>query len=261
MTQRNILLLMVLAVVGLTVVDAFVVYGLQDPTRYVAHATLRSLALGIAAVTAAMTAARFRWAGEYVGRAWTLLFTLYAFLTVSYVLNRVGIKDQMLADVMTIAGNLAAIGAFWLFSRALRKAGLQFYGPASVKIGVIVAAVAVASVLVVPTMIDIWRSDAGLLSRVADFVSSGADFVTFMLVAPLLLTLWSFRGGQLSWVYGCLALSTIGWMINSAADNLLPEVAVREAQMTGLFLACMAVAAAAYSQLATSRSRMGAAHV
>jgi hypothetical protein len=128
-----------------------------------------------------------------------------------------------------------------------------------VKIGVLVAAIAVACVLVVPTLIDVWNSDAGPLARTADFVSSAADMVTFMLVAPLLLTLWSFRGGRLSWVYGCLALSTIGWMINSAADNLLPEVAVRDAQMTGLFLACMAVAAAAYSQIATSR--MGAANV
>jgi hypothetical protein len=78
--------------------------------------------------------------------------------------------------------------------------------------------------------------------------------LTFILVAPLLLTLWSFRGGQLSWVYGCLALSTVGWMINQAANDLLPAVAVRDGQMTGLFLACLAVAAAAYSQLAASRS-------
>jgi hypothetical protein len=43
-------------------------------------------------------------------------------------------------------------------------------------------------------------------------------------------------------------------MINQAANELLPAVAVRDAQMTGLFLACLAVAAAAYSQLAASRS-------
>ncbi len=259
MTQKSIVLLAVMAVIALTAADAFVVYVLHDPTRYVAHAVLRSLALGIAALAAAWTAARFRWASEYVGRAWTLLFTLYAFLTVSYVLNRIGMSTPAIADGMTIVGNIAAIGAFWLFGRALRTAGLQFYGPKPVKIGVLVAAVIVACVLVVPTLIDVWNSDAGPLARTADFVSSAADMITFMLVAPLLLTLWSFRGGRLSWVYGCLALSTIGWMINSAADNLLPEVAVRDAQMTGLFLACMAVAAAAYSQISTSR--MGTANV
>ena len=246
-------------VVGLVVADAFVVYRLEDPTKYVAHSSLRALAQTIAAVAAGVTAARFRWAAEYVGRAWALLFVLYALLTVSYVLNRVGASTPAVSDVLTIVANLAAVGAFWLFGRALRIAGLQFYGPLAVKIAVFVLAIAVACGLVMPTIVEVWRSDVGVLSRTADLVSAVADMLTFVLVAPLLLTLWSFRGGQLSWVYGCLALSTIGWMINQAANDLLPKVAVRDAQMTGLFLACLAVAAAAYSQLAVSR--VGAADV
>jgi hypothetical protein len=244
-------------VVALVVADAFVVYQLEDPAKYVTHAALRALAQCIAAIAAGLTAARFRWLSEYVGRGWTLLFVLYGLLAVSYVLNRAGIGTQTLADVMTIVANVAAIGAFWLFGRALRVAGLQFYGPTFVKVGVFVAAVAVAAALVMPTVLDVWRSDAGSLSRTADLVSAAADMLTFILVAPLLLTLWSFRGGQLSWVYGCLALSTVGWMINQGADDLLPRVAVRDAQMTGLFLACLAIAAAAYSQLAVSRPGVG----
>lgn len=253
MAPKTALTIAVSIVVALVLADAFVVYQLQDPTKYVAHSALRALAQSIAAVAAGMTAARFRWASEYVGRGWTLLFVLYALLTVSYVLSRAGIGTQTLSDVLTIVANVSAVGAFWLFGRALRVAGLQFYGPALVKVGVFLAAIAVAAALVMPTVIDVWRSDVGLLSRTADLVSAGADMLTFILVAPLLLTLWSFRGGQLSWVYGCLALSTIGWMINQAANDLLPDVAVRDAQMTGLFLACLAVAAAAYSQLAVSR--------
>jgi len=246
-------------VLALVVADAFVVYQLEDPTKYVAHSALRALAQGIAAVAAGVVAARFRWLTEYVGRAWTLLFLFYTLLAVSYVLNRAGIGSPAMMDVATIIANVAAIGAFWLFGRALRVAGLQFYGPAVVKIVVFLAAIAVACALVMPTVVDVWLSDAGRLSRTADLVSAVADMLTFILVAPLLLTLWAFRGGQLSWVYGCLALSTIGWMINQAANDLLPAVAIRDAQMTGLFLACLAVAAAAFSQLATSRS--GAANV
>ncbi|HEX7153510.1 MAG TPA: hypothetical protein VF618_18630 [Thermoanaerobaculia bacterium] len=253
MTSKMVTVLAVVAVVVLTVADAFVVYRLEDPTRFVAHATLRAVALGLAAVAAALTASRFGGFSEYVGRGWTLLSIFYALLTISYVLNRAGIKIPALADSMTIAGNLAAIGAFWLFGQALRRAGLQFYGPAGVKVAVFVAAVAVAALVVTPTILDIVRSNAGGFSRTADFISAFADMLTFILIAPLLLTLWSLRGGQLSWVYGLLALSTIGWMINTVADDLLPRIAVRDAQMTGLFLACMAVAAAAYSQLAVSR--------
>ncbi|HYC89747.1 MAG TPA: hypothetical protein VEO54_11090 [Thermoanaerobaculia bacterium] len=258
MAQKTILTLALVAVLLLTVADAFVVYRLEDPTKYVAHATLRSLALGIAAIAAAVTAARFHWAAEYMGRGWMLLSILYAVLTVSYVLNRVHMGSPAAHDVMTIVANIASVGAFWLFGRALRIAGLHFYGSTAVKVAVVLVAVVIASVLVMPTIVTILRSDVTGLSRVAELVSAGADMLTFILIAPLLLTLWSFRGGQLSWVYGCLALSTLGWMINQAADDLLPAVAVRDAQMTGLFLACMAVAAAAYSQLAASRG--GAAH-
>ena len=259
MTQKTVAVLALVVVVGLTAADAFVVYRLEDPTRYVAHSALRALALGVAAIAAALAAARFHWTAEYVGRGWTLLFVLYALLTVSYVLNRAKTGTPAMGDVMTIVANVAAVGGFWLFARALKIAGLQFYGPAAVKVGVFLVAVVIACVLVLPTVITVWNSDAGGLSRTADLVSAIADMATFILIAPLLLTLWSFRGGQLSWVYGCLALSTIGWMINQGADDLLPAFAVRDAQMTGLFLACMAVAAAAYSQLAASR--MGAAHV
>lgn len=259
MTAKTALLIAVTIVVALVVADAFVVYRLEDPAKYVAHAALRTFAQSVAAIAAAVTAARFRWASEYVGRGWTLLFVLYALLTVSYVLNRAGVGTPAVADVLTIVANLAAVGAFWLFGRALKTAGLQFYGSAIVKGVVFIAAIAVACILVMPTVVEVLRTDAGLLSRVATLVSAAADMLTFILVAPLLLTLWSFRGGQLSWVYGCLALSTIGWMINQAANDLLPDAAVRDAQMTGLFLACLAVAAAAYSQL--SVSRVGAADV
>lgn len=254
MTPKRSFLVAVAIVIALVIADAFVVYQLDDPIKYVAHGTLRALAQGIAAVAAGMAAARFGWTSEYVGRAWTLLCVLYALLTVSYVLNRVGAGAPGISDGLTIVANVAAVGAFWLFGRALRMAGLQFYGPSIVKIAVFAGATVVACVLVMPTILEAWRSGPGNLSRAADLVSAVADMLTFILVAPLLLTLWAFRGGQLSWVYGCLALSTIGWMINHAADDLLPAIAVRDTQMLGLFLACLAVAAAASSQLAASRA-------
>jgi hypothetical protein len=260
MTQKNGAALAALAVLLLTLADAYVVYRLPDPSRYVLHTVLRSLALGAAAVAAGFTAARFHWLSEYVGRAWTLLTVLYALLTLSYALTRAHLTTDATYDVMTILANVAAVGAFWLFGRALQNAGLRFYGSNAVKIAVFVGAVVVACALVLPGILDLLRGDGDVLSRTTQIISAIADMATFVLVAPLLLTLWAFRGGQLSWVYGCLALSTVGWMINTAADDLMPSVAVRDTQMAGLFLACMAVLVAAYSQFAVTRSR-GAAHV
>lgn len=189
MKPKMALLIAVSLVVALVVADAFVVYRLNDPPRYVAHSALRAFAQVIAAVAAAVAAARFGWVAEYVGRAWTLLFVLYALLTLSYVLDRAGMGTQAMSDVMTILANVASVGAFWLFGRALRIAGLQFYGPTIVKAAVFLAAIAVACALVLPTLVAVVQSDAGGLSRTADFISAVADMLTFILVAPLLLTL------------------------------------------------------------------------
>src|SRR6185503_18599143 len=116
------------------------------------HTAARALALAVAAIAAAMAAARFNWFAEYIGRAWTLLSILYAFLTISYVLDRLHLLDPAVDGVMVIVGNVAAVGAFWLFGTALRSSGLQFYGSSAVKWAVFVGAVAVACVLVLPTI-------------------------------------------------------------------------------------------------------------
>lgn len=254
MSYKRVALAVAIAVAALTAIDAFIVYQLEDPARYVGHALARGVALGAAAIAAAMAAARFHWFAEYIGRAWTLLSVLYALLTISYALGRMHLAGPAASDVMVIVANVAAVGAFWLFGTALRSSGLAFYGSAAVKLAVFVGAVAVAGALVLPSIIDVLTGDATGLAFAADLVSAAADMLTFILVAPLLLTVWQFRGGKLSWVYGFLALSTIGWMVNQAADDLLPKLIVRDAQMLGLFLACASIVAAAYSQHATTRT-------
>lgn len=252
MSYRTLAIAVVIAVAALTAADAVIVYQLQDPARYAGHTAARALALAAAAIAAAVAAARFNWFSEYVGRAWTLLFVLYLLLTVSYALNRLHLATPLAADVMVIVANLASVTAFWLFGTALKNAGLQFYGSRAVKIAVFLGAIAVACVLVLPTIFEVLDTAVGV-DRVSRLVSAGADILTFILVAPLLLTVWSFRGGQLSWVYGFLALTTIGWMVNQAADDLLPAVIVRDTQMLGLFLACASVVAAAYAQHAMTQ--------
>ncbi len=254
MFYRTIAITAAIAVLALTAIDAFIVYQLQDPVRYAGHTTARAFALAVAAIAAAMAAARFNWLAEYVGRAWTLVSVLYLLLTVSYALDRMKLLHPAANDVMVIVANLAAVGGFWLFGSALKSSGLQFYGSAAVKLAVFFGAVAIACALVLPTIIDVFRSNTTGVTFVSELVSATADMLTFILVAPLLLTVWSFRGGKLSWVYGFLALSTVGWMINQAANDLLPKLVVRDTQMLGLFLACASVAAAAYSQHATTRT-------
>lgn len=251
MFYRTIAIAAAVAVIALTAIDAFIVYQLQDPVRYAGHTTARTFALAAAAIAAAMAAARFNWLSEYIGRAWTLVSVLYLLLTLSYALDRMNLLHPSADDAMVIVANVAAVAGFWLFGTALKSSGLQFYGSPAVKLAVFAGAVAIACALVLPSIIETFRTNVSGITFVSEIISSVADMLTFILVAPLLLTVWSFRGGKLSWVYGFLALSTVGWMINSAANDLLPKLVVRDTQMLGLFLACASVAAAAYSQRAT----------
>lgn len=252
MQFKSVALTVAIAVIAFVALDAFIVYELAEPGSVVGHAVLRVLCLAAAAAAAGITASRFNWWTEYVGRAWTLLFILYAFITVAEAINRFAPQAIAAADVAVILGNIAAVGAFWLFGRALQTAGLQFYGSTAIKVAVFIAAIALACWLVVPTILSVSVSLAGL-ERASSLVSAVADIITFVLVAPLLLTVWSFRGGQLSWVYGYLGLSTFGWMINQASGHILPENLIRDGRMLGFILACASVVAAGYLQIASSR--------
>ena len=254
MSLKMVIVAVVIAVAFLTAADAFIVYELTGPASYAGHTAARALALAVAAIAAVVAAVRFNGFAEHVGRAWTLLATLYVLLTISYVLTRTDLAGSTTTQIMVIVGNLAAVGAFWLFGTVLRNSGLQFYGPAALKLAVFVIAVAIACALVLPTVLQLLDSERAGIEFVAELVSAAADMLTFILVAPLLLTVWSFRGGKLSWVYGFLALSTVGWMVNQAADDLLPQRIVRDTQMLGLFLACASVAVAAYLQQASTRT-------
>ena len=171
-TEPAIAIIAAVAVFALTAIDAFIVYGLQDPVRYAGHTAARAFALAAAAVAAAMAAARFNWLAEYVGRAWTLVSVLYLLLTISYALDRMKLLHPAANDAMVIIANLAAIGGFWLFGSALKSSGLQFYGSPAVKLAVFIGAVAVACALVLPTIIDVFKSDTAGVTFVAELVSA-----------------------------------------------------------------------------------------
>ncbi len=109
-----------------------------------------------------------------------------------------------------------------------------------------------AAVLVLePSIREIQRLLAGT-GELDRAVSVLADLITFILVAPLLLTALSFRGGRLFGVYALLTAGTIGWMINQGSGTVLTFLgmtgATRAGQMFGFAMACACIASAAYVQ-------------
>lgn len=145
-------------------------------------------------------------------------------------------------------------------ARSLRAAGLRYHGSSVTRIVFMLIVVVVAVGLVydsILTELEAFRAGKPALSHL---VSAVADLITFVLVAPLLLTTFAFRGGELYWTFGFLTIGTFGWVLNQAARRILELVGrvdlVASGRMVGFALACLFTAAAAFTHfLAVYRTR------
>jgi hypothetical protein len=260
MTFRGTAAKIAAVVVLFTIVDTLLFRVLGEPARLLYRGSVRVAWTAMVAIIAATAAARFRWWGDYIGRAWTLLFVEYLCLTGSETIRRFAPTLAPVGRGAVVVGNLAGIAAFWLLARSLHAAGLHYVGERSTKVGFFVIGLLLAAVLVLePSLREIHKLIAGT-GEIDRTVSVLADLVTFILVAPLLLTALSFRGGRLFGVYTLLTAGTIGWMINQGAGTVLAFLglagATRAGQMFGFAMACACIAGAAYVQWQGSASEV-----
>lgn len=264
MSFRSLAISAAVGVLLVALLDVLFVRGMSTESRFLYNAIVRIALLALTAFAAGLAAHKFGWWNEYAGRAWTLFFVEFAVLTVSEVLRRFFVDASLGYEIAVVVANLAAIGAYILMARSLSAAGLESTATPLVKTLVFVAALILAILLCKDAMkagYDSLSSDTPRLSRL---VSPAADVVTFLLVAPLLLTALALRGGQLSWIFGCLTIGTIGWMVNQGADFLATlagggDDAVRALRMVGFAMACLFIAAAALTQWLAARRASGAA--
>jgi hypothetical protein len=241
------------AVVVLFTIADFVVFRLLgEPARLVYRGSIRVFWMALVMVATALVAARLRWWSDYIGRVWTLLSVEYLCLTVSESIRRFAPGLSPVGRGAVVIGNLAGIAAFWLLARSLHAAGLHYMGTRSTKTIFFAIGAGLAAILVLePSIREIQRllDGTGEIDRT---VSVLADLVTFLLVAPLLLTALSFRGGRLFGIYALLTAGTVGWMINQGAGTVLTFLgmsgATRAGQMFGFAMACACIAGAAYMQ-------------
>ncbi|MGZ5445734.1 MAG: hypothetical protein ACXW5U_32445 [Thermoanaerobaculia bacterium] len=266
MSFRSIAFAAITGVVLVALLQTFVVPALTNEALFWYTVVARTGMLAMVALAAAFAAHKFGWWGEYVGRAWTLFFIEYAVLTASEVLRR-ALPDASLArSIAVVVANLAGIGAYVLMARSLSAAGLEFYGSRTKKVLAITLALAVAVALCYGPIVAAFEALGSDGSNVGSLVSPVADVITFVLVAPLLLTVIALRGGQVFWMFALLTAGTVGWMVNQGAATLLSmigssENAIRTGRMTGFAMACFLIAAAALTQwLAANRAMKGAAH-
>jgi hypothetical protein len=265
MTFRNVAIAALCAVALIALIDATFAEHLQPQGLFWYSAIVRTALLALVAIAAAAAASRFNWWSEYAGRSWTLFFIAYSILTASELARRFLPQVGAAREVLVAVGNVAIIGAYWLASRSLKVAGLDFQSSTARRIVVIVLALGLALALCWGSFwSEIVSARAGEL-HIGSLISVLADMITFVLVAPLLLTAFALRGGRLFWIFALLTTGTFGWMVNQGSSSVLRAVgwqeAIRTGRMLGFALACCFISAAAFTQwLAVRRGTSVASH-
>ncbi len=197
-------------------------------------------AVKLAALVGALLAALAFERSDYLRKAWLLIGGNYGLLLAIVLLSGTarpllfGLNAIHLPGVTPgshvavvvrsfclIGANLSAVIGTWLLARAWKVAGLDAGRP-GLRWIVILAGLALAVVLSgLPAYADFvtlihtprWGAADGLASELG-------DFLTFALVAPLLLTALALRGGALGWPWALYTSSQLCWMLFDAAANL-----------------------------------------
>jgi hypothetical protein len=264
MSFRSLALGAATGVLLVSLLHIFLFPTLGTDARFWYAAVIRTLLLTMVALAAALAASRFGWWSEYAGRAWTLFFVEYSVLTVSEILRRWAPNAHLASEICVIVANVAGIGAYLLMARWLHAAGLDYYGSKAKRAIFIALALVLAVALCHAPILDGWHSLRSDQPNPGSLVSPLADVITFVLVAPLLLTTFALRGGQIFWMFAFLTTGTIGWMVNQGAATILRllgggDDAIRAGRMTGFAMACFFITAAAITQwLAAQRALKGA---
>lgn len=264
MSSRSLGLAAAAGILLVILLYVFITPNLSTDALFWLNAITRPLLLAMVAFAAALAANRFGWWSEYPGRAWTLFFVEYLVLAVSEVLRRAAPERHLTSEIAVVIANLAGIGAYILMARQLRAAGLDFGTSQAKKVVVVLCALVVAVALCYSPVIAGWQSLRSADPSPGSIVSPLADIITFVLVAPLLLTTFALQGGEIFWTFAFLTAGTIGWMVNQGAATILRlfdagEHTIRAGRMTGFAMACFLIAAAALTQwLGAQRALKGA---
>jgi len=170
-------------------------------------------------------------------------------------------KENLARAIVIVAANVLAPVPAILLAYALRVAGLVFPGTKAQRSLLIVVTVAIAGLLTGPS---IWQSVSWVAGgQVREGITNGVialgDAIPVILLAPLLLTALSLRGGTLVWPFGLYTAGTFVWMLYDASDHLVDAVPLNVTLGHVLIqgcrtLACLIIGAAALAQVVAIRS-------
>lgn len=195
------------------------------------------LAVGAAALGSLVAALAFD-AGDYMRRAWALMGWCYGLLVLNTLLFRTAselqarpltLAEGLVSGALLILANLFSVLGVVRIARAWRVAGLDLRVSPALRWGATLASLGLALALVGGTT---WSDIQALLSQewgaLASVASDLGDIIGLALVAPILLTAFALRGGTLGWPWSLLSLSSLGWLLYSAAAVLGSSLGLAE---------------------------------
>jgi hypothetical protein len=166
--------------------------------------------------------------GEYLRRAWLLSGGCMAFLLLRDVtlipwFESLPLPLEAVRGGLVVAANAFQVVGMLLLARAWRVAGLEPPVTRARRLGLYLAAALVALAIAGPAVLQNLRALVGGELGSLVFTASGlGDIVSMVLIAPLLLTALSLRGGLLGWPWWLLTASMLGWLLYDAALVALP---------------------------------------
>ena len=168
--------------------------------------------------------------GDHLRRAWLwlgwgtvviLIRDLLRLLVPSFQAGHAGPFEIAVLSGLGVLSNVALLGGIWLLARSWKMADIALPGGRSGAIAVALITAAVAIVVAGPAALKGAQTLAqGDWSALVMVVSAVVDIVTLCLIAPLLLTAVSLRGGLFSWPWGLVTASQLCWLLYDAAAAL-----------------------------------------
>jgi hypothetical protein len=168
-------------------------------------------------------------AGDHLRRAWlglglsTGLLLLRDVLGLFPAFQPAGASPgaQVVSSGLVIVSNVCFLTGIVLLARSWRMAAIALPGGRAGAAAVTLVTVALALAVAGPGALDLARAVyGGDWSSLIYLVSTVVDVLSLSLIAPLLLTAISLRGGLFVWPWALATASQVSWLLTDATASL-----------------------------------------
>lgn len=161
--------------------------------------------------------------GDHLRRAWMWLGVATVLVLVRDLIRLFAASGDAAAIDWTVSAlgvlsNVALLAGVWMLARAWKVAAISLPG-GETGVGVVTVVAAILALAVAgPGALKHFQSlVAGDWSALILLVSAVVDILSLCLLAPLLLTTISLRGGLFAWPWGLVTASMLCWLLYDAA--------------------------------------------